>query len=275
MARTWLITGCSIGFGRELAQQLLAQGERVVATARKPETLADLVAGHEDRALALRLDVTDPEQIAAAVAAAHDRFGAIDALINNAGGGYFGPVEDAPIADARAMMELNFFGALAMVKAVLPEMVARHAGTIVNIGSVAGEVGFAGIGYYSASKFALAGLTESMAAELAPLGIAVMLAALGPFATNFAGAMGAVQPSPHYDMAALAKVGGNSHWAAGHDSRLGAAALIEAAQSASPPRRLVLGELGVEVVELHQERRAKEAERWKATSLLELAHAGS
>ncbi len=271
MAKTWLVTGCSAGFGRILAESLLERGERVIATARKPETLADLVAGHEDRALALRLDVTDLAQIEAVVAAATARFGIIDALINNAGAGYFGPVEDASIEAARAMMELNYFGALAMMKAVLPAMIERRAGTIVNIGSVAGEVGFAGIGYYSAAKFALAGLTESLGAELAPLGIGVTLAALGPFATNFVTALTGVQPSAHYDLAALAKAGGNAHWAAGHDPRLGAIALLSAVQSPSPPRRLVLGELGVEVVELHQSRRAAEAVRWEAASLLKLA----
>jgi NAD(P)-dependent dehydrogenase (short-subunit alcohol dehydrogenase family) len=267
--RTWLITGCSAGFGRVLAGVLLERGERVVATARKPETLAELVAPHDDRALALRLDITDPAQVEAAVAGANARFGGIDVLVNNAGGGFFGPVEDASLADARAMMETNYFGPLAMVKAVLPQMVARRSGAIVNIGSVAGEVGFPGIAYYSGSKFALAGLTESLSAELAPLGIAVTLAVLGPFATNFAGAMGGVAPSAHYDMAALSREAGNSHWNSGHDARAGTLALLAALDAGTPPRRLVLGPLGTEVVELHQARRLAEAQKWDAVSQLE------
>jgi short-subunit dehydrogenase len=268
--RTWLITGCSAGFGRTLAGVLLDRGERVIATARKPETLADLVAAHGARALALRLDITDPAEVEAAVTEAQDRIGAIDVLVNNAGAGYFGPVEDAPLADARAIMETNYFGALAMVKAVMPAMIARGSGTIVNIGSVAGEIGFPGISYYSASKFALAGLTESLGAELAPLGIVVTLAVLGPFATNFTGAMGGVAPSAHYDMAALSREAGNTHWGSGHDAQAGALALLYALDAGTPPRRLVLGPLGVEVVELHQGRRLVEARKWRAVSQLDV-----
>jgi NAD(P)-dependent dehydrogenase (short-subunit alcohol dehydrogenase family) len=221
-AQTWMITGCSTGFGRALADLLLSRGERVVATARKPETLADLVAPHGERALALELDVTQPEDIAAALAAATERFGAIDVLVNNAGYGGLGTVEDGSIEEARAMFETNFFGTLAMIKAVLPEMVARRAGQIVNIGSVAGQIGFPSLSNYSASKFALAGLSESLGAEVAPLGITVTLAELGPFATNFTGAMAFLPPSPHYDLAALAVASGNSHWGAGDDPVAGA-----------------------------------------------------
>ena len=201
--RTWIITGCSTGFGRALAEQLLARGESVVATARRPETLAGLVAPHGDRALALPLDITDADSIARAVTEAEARFGAIDVLVNNAGHGALGTVEDAPLAEARALFETNVFGTLAMTRAVLPAMIARRAGQIVMIGSVAGQIGFPGLAHYSASKFALAGLTESLAAEVAPLGVTVTLAELGPFATLFTRSMGIVPPSPHYDLAAL------------------------------------------------------------------------
>ena len=154
-ARTWLITGCSTGFGRVLAEVLLERGEQVVATARKPQVLDDLVARYGDTVLALELDVTKPEQIERTVDAARARFGAIDVLVNNAGYGQLGTVEDAPIEAARAMMETNYFGKLAMIRAVLPDMLERGSGQIVNVGSVAGQIGFPAIGYYSASKFAV------------------------------------------------------------------------------------------------------------------------
>jgi NAD(P)-dependent dehydrogenase (short-subunit alcohol dehydrogenase family) len=268
-AQTWMITGCSTGFGRALAELLLARGERVVATARRPGTLADLTAAHGERALALQLDVTRPEDIAAAVAAATERFGAIDVLVNNAGYGGLGTIEDGSLEATRAMFETNFFGTLAMIKAVLPAMVARRSGRIVNIGSVAGQIGFPSLSNYSASKFALAGLSESLGAEVAPLGISVTLAELGPFATNFTGAMAFVPPPPHYDLAALAVEAGNAHWGAGDDPMAGARALVTAVADARPPRRLILGQDGLDVVALHDERRRAERERWLRVSRLE------
>lgn len=271
--RTWLITGCSTGFGRVLAELVLARGERVAATARKPETLDDLVAPYGERALALKLDVTRPEDVEAAVAAARGRFGAIDVLVNNAGYGHLGTVENAPIEDARAMIETNLFGTLAVTKAVLPEMIERRSGQIVNIGSVAGQIGFPALGYYSASKFALAGLTESLGAEVAPLGIQVTLAELGPFATDFTHSMAVVPPPSHYDMAALTQIAGNSNWGAGDDPRAGALALLAALEDIAPPRRLILGHAGLDVVALHDGYRRDERERWMSTAKLEIAPA--
>jgi short-subunit dehydrogenase len=207
--------------------------------------------------------------VAAALAAAQARFGAIDVLVNNAGYGALGTVEDAPIEEARAMFETNFFGALAMIKAVLPSMIARRAGQIVNIGSVAGQIGFPALAHYSASKFALAGLSESLAAEVAPLGIRVTLAELGPFATHFTSSMAFVPPSPHYDLAALSVEAGNSQWGAGEDPRAGAEALLAALADAAPPRRLILGQAGAAVVELHDARRQAERRKWLSASQLE------
>jgi NAD(P)-dependent dehydrogenase (short-subunit alcohol dehydrogenase family) len=267
--RTWLITGCSTGFGRVLAELLLARGEQVAATARKPETLDDLIAAHGDRVLALKLDVTSAEDIESAVAAATARFGQIDVLINNAGYGQFGTVEDTPIAAARAMMETNFFGKLALIRAVLPQMLERGSGQIVNVGSVAGQIGFPAIGYYSASKFAVAGLTESLGAEVAPAGINVTLAELGPFATQFTSSMAFEPPSPRYDLAALSQHAGNSEWGAGEDARAGASALLKALDDPHPPQRLVLGKDGIKVVELHDGRRMEERKHWLATTRLE------
>lgn len=265
-ARNWMITGCSTGFGRALADLLLERGERVIATARRPETLDGLVAAHGDRVLPLRLDITSADDIAAAVAGA----GSIDVLVNNAGYGHMGAVETAPIDDAREMMETNFFGTLALIKAVLPQMIERRAGQIVNIGSVAGQIGFPALAYYSSSKFALAGLTESLGSELEPLGIAVTLAELGPFATEFTASMRFDMPPPHYDMGALTTHAGNSNWGAGDDPREGASALLAALADAKPPRRIILGEPGLKVVALHDGYRAEERARWMRRSRLEV-----
>lgn len=269
-ARTWFITGCSTGFGRALAELLLERGEQVVATARKPETLDALVAAHGDRVLALRLDITQQDQIDAAVAAAHARFGAIDVLVNNAGYGDMGTVEETPIAVARAMMETNLFGTMAMVRAVVPEMRARHSGQIVNVGSVAGQIGFPALGYYCASKFALAGLSESLANELRLAGVKVTLAELGPFATEFTQTMTFNLPAfPEYDLAALSQHAGNSGWGAGDPARAGAAALLVALDDPEPPVRLVLGQAGLDVVQLHDARRAAERDKWLPVTRLE------
>lgn len=268
-AKTWLITGCSSGFGRAMAEVLLERGDNVVATARKPETLEGLVAKHGEHVLALKLDVTRPSQIAAALAAAKTRFGQIDGLINNAGHGLLALVEDGAVETARAMMEVHYFAVLETIKAVLPEMRARRSGVIVNVGSVAGQIGFPGLSHYSASKFALAGLTESLAAEMRPLGVAVMLAELGPFATDFTGSMQMTMPgSPDYDMAAMSVEAGNSHWGAGEDPRAGASALLAALDDPEPPVRLVLGPEGLEVADLHDGRRRASREKWRATGML-------
>jgi NAD(P)-dependent dehydrogenase (short-subunit alcohol dehydrogenase family) len=269
-SQTWFITGCSTGFGRALAELLLEQGERVVVTARKPERLEVLVAAHGERALALPLDVTRAEDIERAVGEALWRFGTIDVLINNAGYGLIGTVEDQPLEAARAMMETHFFAALAIIKTVLPEMRRRRSGQIVNIGSVAGQIGFPALGYYCASKYALAGLTESLAAEVRGLGIKVTLAELGPFATEFTQSMGFTPPSSaDYDLAALAVIAGNSEWGAGDDPAKGARALLAALRDPAPPLHLILGQAGLDVVARHDAIRAAEREQWLAVSRLE------
>jgi NAD(P)-dependent dehydrogenase (short-subunit alcohol dehydrogenase family) len=266
--RTWLVTGCSTGFGRALARALLARGERVVATARKRETLIELTQPHAARALALSLDITRADEIDAAVKAALEKFGSIDVLVNNAGHGAAGTVEETPIDMARAMMETNYFGTLAMIRAVVPHMILARSGQVVNIGSVAGQVGFPLLAYYCASKFALTGMSESLAAELRPLGIRVTLAELGPFATSFAKSMTVNPPAGHYDPVALSRTAGNAGWGAGHDPNSGVDALLTALGSAEPPVRIIVGQLGVEVTALHDARRAVEREKWLSVSQL-------
>ena len=267
--KTWLVTGCSSGFGRAMAEVLLERGDKVVATARRAELLGPLVAPHPDSALALKLDVTQPCEVAAAIAATRARFGQIDGLVNNAGAGNFGLVEDGTLESARAMMEVHYFSVLELIKAVLPEMHARRSGSIINVGSVAGQIGFPGISHYCASKFALAGLTESLAAEVRDLGIRVVLAELGPFATHFTASMQmSVPSSPDYDLAAMSVRAGNSHWSPGADPHAGARAVLAALESPEPPVRIVLGPEGLEVADLHDGRRREAREKWRDLGML-------
>src|SRR3954454_16110926 len=183
----WFITGCSTGFGRELAKLVLDRGWRAGVTARDGSRVQDLLSGREDRGLALSLDVTDAGQVAASVKAAEERFGAIDVLVNNAGYGYQASVEEGDDVEIRAMFEANVFGLAAMTRSVLPGMRARRRGHIVNISSVAGFVGFPGSGYYAATKHAVEGLSDSLAREVEQLGIKVMCVEPGPFRTDWAG----------------------------------------------------------------------------------------
>ena len=183
----WFITGCSTGFGRELARLVLDRGWRAVLTARGKDRVADLVALAADRALAVDLDVTDQAQIAAAVAAASGRFGRIDVLVNNAGYGYQATAEEGEEREIRDQFEANVFGLFAMTRAVLPAMRERRQGNIVNISSISGLLGFPGSGYYAASKHAIEGWSDSLRAEVGPLGIGVTCVEPGPFRTDWAG----------------------------------------------------------------------------------------
>jgi NAD(P)-dependent dehydrogenase (short-subunit alcohol dehydrogenase family) len=266
----WFVTGCSTGFGREFVRAALAHGFRVVATARDPRKLDDLIAGHEDQAKALALDVTNSDQIKRAVYEAERAFGRIDVLVNNAGYGYLAAVEEGEEKDIRAMFETNFFGLTAMIRAVLPGMRARRHGCIVNIASVGGTVGHAGSGYYSATKFAVEGLSEALAQEVQPLGIRVLIVEPGPFRTNFGRS---VKQSSNiiadYEKSAgeqrrqtIARSGKQPG-----DPARAAEAVIKALQSPTPPRHLVLGKAGFDNVENQLRSLLQEADLWKATSL--------
>lgn len=183
----WLITGCSSGIGREIAQAALARGYRVVVTARNEKTVQDLVERYPDQAMARSLDVTRPEQVAGVVAETHQLLGRIDVLVNNAGYGYLAAIEEGEEAEIRAMFETNFFGSLAMCRAVLPIMRAQASGYIINISSQAGLMSNPGTGYYSSSKFALEAMTEALSKEVAHFGIRVTAVEPGPFRTDFSG----------------------------------------------------------------------------------------
>ena len=185
--KTWLITGCSTGLGKSLAKAVLEHGDNVVVTARNPTSVEDLVSAHPETAVAAALDVTDRIQVAEAVQLADERFGGVDVLVNNAGYGYRSAVEEAEEVDVQALFATNFFGTVAMIKAVLPKMRSRRDGTIVNLSSIAGRQAAPGSGYYAATKFAVAGMSDALRLELAPLGIRVMVVEPGAFHTDFAG----------------------------------------------------------------------------------------
>ena len=241
----WLITGCSTGFGKELAKLVLARGWRLVASARKPEQLEEIVSGNEEHALAAQLDVTDPAQIARVVAEAEQKFGQIDVLVNNAGYGYLSAVEEGEDAPVRALFETNFFGLVALTKAVLPGMRKRSSGTIVNISSIGGLVSFGATGYYHATKYAVEGLSESLSIEVAPLGIKVIIVEPGPFRTDWSGRSIIESKTVIEDYDATAgerrrKTRENSGKQVGDPVR-GAEAILEAVASEKPPLRLLLG----------------------------------
>ena len=243
--KVWLITGCSTGFGLELAKATLARGWPTVATARRPEALDELVARHGDKALAVRLDVTDPASIEGAVAQAEAKFGQVDVLVNNAGYGYISAVEEGEDDQVRAQFDTNFFGLVAVTKRVLPGMRARRSGHIVNISSIGGLVGFGATGYYHATKFAVEGLSESLNIEVAPLGIKVTIVEPGPFRTDWAGRSLTESQTVIDDYAATAgkrrqETRARSGKQPGDPARA-AEAIIAAVEAEDPPLRLLLG----------------------------------
>lgn len=185
--RVWLITGCSKGLGRALAVHALERGDRVAVTARDRSAVTDLAAKYGDSALALRLDVTDPASVTAAVQECERVFGHVDVLVNNAGYGYLAAVEEGEDSEVRALFDTNVHGAVTVLKAVLPGMRARRCGHVVNVSSFGGLAAFPATGYYHATKFALEGLSESLAGELAPLGIRVTIVEPGGMRTEWAG----------------------------------------------------------------------------------------
>lgn len=247
----WFITGCSTGFGRDLARLVLDRGWRAVVTARDRSRVADLVDGN-DNALALDLDVNNAAQIDAAVAATRDKFGRIDVLVNNAGYGYQATAEEGTEDEIRAQFDTNVFGLFALTRAVLPLMREQRAGNIVNFTSVAGLIGFPGSGYYAASKHAVEGWSDALLAEVAPLGIGVTCVEPGPFRTDWAGRSLRQTPStiPDYADTARARMEGTKAYSGtqvGDPVRAGEA-IIAAVQQDTPPRHLVLGKFGYDAV---------------------------
>jgi len=270
-APVWMITGCSTGFGRELARQLLERGRRVVVTARNPGTIRDLADAYPQTALALALDVTDRPGIEHAVRESERAFGAIDVLVNNAGYGYYTPVEEGDESAVRQMFETNFYGVVALMQAVLPSMRARRSGHIVNISSVGGVVAHPGSGFYAASKFAIEAVSEALSKETAGLGIRVTLVEPGPFRTRFldnSHAESRVRIADYESTvgARRAAVMATSGKQSGDPAR-GAAAIIAAVESASPPLRLVLGAQALAHIRAKLGAYSKEIDAWEAATL--------
>ena len=241
----WFITGCSTGFGRELARHTLELGYPTVVTARNPAQVEDLAKAHKDNALVVKLDVTKSEDIAAAVKAAHDHFGKIDVLVNNAGIGYFGSLEESDMDEVRKMFEINVWGLANMTRAVLPIMRKQRSGTIVNISSQGGLIANVAVSFYAATKFSVEALSESLSKEVAPIGIKVLIVEPSGFRTDWAGrsANEVRQTMEDYRETAgarldmLRKASGNQPG----DPVRAAKAIVNAVEADNPPLRLLLG----------------------------------
>ena len=239
----WFITGCSTGFGHELAKYVLELGYRTVVTARNMHELKEFEG--KEGALILTLDVTDRSQVEAAIKNAEEEFGCIDVLVNNAGIGYFAAVEESEEVQVRRMFEINFFGLCRMIHVVLPGMRKRRKGFIVNFSSLAGICGFAGLGYYNATKFAVEGLSEALSQEVEPLGIKVMLVEPSGFRTDWAGRSANESKRQIKDYEATAGVS-RHHLRADSGKQPGdpvraVHAIVKAVESAHPPHHLLLG----------------------------------
>ncbi|ARU05742.1 short-chain dehydrogenase/reductase [Comamonas serinivorans] len=268
-APVWFISGSTAGFGLALVHCALRHGLRVVATGRHLTT-RDVGLTPGDRLLLLDLDVSEPAQIQAAVGAALAHFGRIDVLVNNAGYGYQSSVEEGDDDAIRQQFEVNCFGLFALTRAVLPHLRAQRAGHIVNVTSVAGFIGSPGMGYYAASKHAVEGWSDALAAEVRPLGIHVTCVAPGPFRTDWAGRSLAVTPSAiaDYRDTAAARMALTAQ-RAGHqdgDPEKAVEAIVQAVQSAQPPHHLLLGGTSVSLVKQRLERSLAEIEQWRGVS---------
>lgn len=264
--RHWLITGVSSGLGQALANAALRRGDRVTGTVRTEAARAQILRHHPQRAVVRLLDVTDEMAVRSAVAASEAETGPIDVVVNNAGYGLVAGVEEASLSEIRAQFEVNVFGAIAVMQAVLPFLRARRAGRIINISSVSGLVGWASLGIYSGSKFALEGISETLAQELAPLGIDLILVEPGGFRTDFAGRSRA--QSAHTIDDYQATVGVNrallrDH--AGHepgDPAKAAQAILTIADAAHPPLRLMLGSDALGYTRRKYQQHNAEIEAW-------------
>ena len=247
MVKTWLITGCSSGFGNVLAEAVLARGDNLIATARNPSSLDDFANRYPDKVKTCVLDVTKPEEAVAAIALAEKSFGGLDILVNNAGYGLFGAIEEGSPEEYRPMFEVNVFGLIETTRAALPALRRRGGGRVVNLSSVGGISSHAGSGYYCATKFAVEGLSEALAEEVAPFGIAVIIVEPGPFRTRFLGQSlnVAKREMPEYAETAgkrRAYRETNDGKQAG-DPKKAVAVILKAIDADEPPLHLPLGEV--------------------------------
>lgn len=268
--KVWFITGCSTGFGRELAKHLLENDYRVVVTARNADKVQDLVEINCDNALALALDVTDKTQVKNSVAQATEHFGAIDVLVNNAGFGYFGAIEESDEQEVRRMFEANFWGLAEMTRAVLPQMRKRKSGFIVNISSIGGFVSFPSVGYYNATKYAVNGFSEALKKEVETLGIKVLLVQPSGFRTDWAGRSANEATDTIADYAETA--GANKASIRGYsgnqpgDPVRAAQAIVRAVEAQNPPFNLLLGRAALKNARAKVEDLKREFDQWAETT---------
>jgi len=268
--KVWFITGASTGFGRLLAEQLLADGANVIATARKPEQLTDLTTKYAANVQILPLDVTSQSQIDAAVKDALARFGHVDVLVNNAGYGVNGAIEEVSADEFMPMFNTNVFGLIAVTKAFLPQFRARRSGNIVNLSSIGGLIGMPGWGYYNATKFAVEGLSMALAGELEPLGVHVTVVEPGAFRTDFLGRSGqeaAVVISDYTPTAGLARqyLQTQSGKQPGNPQRA-VEAIIVAVSAPKPPKHLVLGKTALKRWKTRLAEWETELAEWESTT---------
>jgi NAD(P)-dependent dehydrogenase (short-subunit alcohol dehydrogenase family) len=270
MSKTWLITGTSRGLGRAFTEAVLEAGDRVIAAARSPEHLAELVSRYGENIRTVPLDVTNEAQAQAAFDAAITSFGGLDVLVNNAGYGSVCPVEDTSLADFRAQIETNLFGVIIMTKAVLPYFRERRAGHIIQVTSIAGRIGPAGRAPYAAAKFGVEGFSESLSREMGPLGVKVTIIEPGGFRTDFAGSSTELSEGrPDYDSTVGASVRFQKTYNGNQpgDPAKAAAVLLHIASLAEPPLRLLLGSDCFAAAEKSALEKFESDRRWKQLSL--------
>jgi NAD(P)-dependent dehydrogenase (short-subunit alcohol dehydrogenase family) len=268
--KVWFITGTSRGFGREWAIAALERGDKVAGTARDTATLDDLAEKYGDALLPIRLDVTDRDADFAAVKQAHDHFGRLDIVVNNAGYGQFGFVEELSEQEARDQMETNVFGALWITQAALPYLREQRSGHIIQVSSIGGIAAFPGLGAYHASKWALEGLSQALAGEVAPFGIHVTLIEPGGFDTDWAGASAKrADPLPAYDeLRAAVQAERSKRWAAPGNPEASAAALLKVVDAERPPLRVFFGASPLETAKADYESRLRNWEQWQPVAEL-------
>lgn len=270
-SRVWFITGASTGFGRLLAEEVLRREGKVIATARSLDKVADLEEKYPGRAKTYALDVTDPAQVISIVAQATSCFAPVDILVNNAGYGLAGAIEETTEDEFMPMFETNVFGLIRVTKAFLPKMRERRSGHIVNLSSVGGLIGSPGWGFYNATKFAVEGFSEALAAELAPLGIAVTVVEPGPFRTDFLGRSGVEAEAVLDDYNSTAgKTRDYFRTQAGKqkgDPQRAVEAIIAAVEAPEPPRHLLLGQLALTRFRKRLDDWAGELDTWENTTI--------
>jgi NAD(P)-dependent dehydrogenase (short-subunit alcohol dehydrogenase family) len=270
MSKVWLITGSSRGLGRALAESVLAGGHRLVATARNPAQLADLVERYRDRVRAVALDVTDARAAGDAIKAAVDAFGRLDVLVNNAGYGDIGSIEDTSDADFRAQIETNLFGVVNVTRAAIPLLREQRSGHIIQISSIGGRIGTPGVGAYQTAKWGVEGFSEVLAKEVGPLGIKVTIIEPGGFRTDWSGSSMTIRPSrPEYDstVGVVARFQREYNGTQPGDPAKAAAVIIHIASLDEPPLRLLLGSDAVHRAEQTALARIESDRKWRELSV--------